>query len=205
MRKPRSHDSIRDALAETARTYRRNLWRDANAYVEIWIEKDALAGVVYPVTALNDVPLMVTRGFSSETFAYNAIDAHGDDWRDLYVYALFDFDRSGQDAANALKEKLERFAIGKPFEVIFENLALTQEQIEAHELPTRPPKRKTIADRRWPHDIACELDALPPDTLRALVQHAIERHLPPAQFEKAKVAEESERKWGEAWTAALDA
>jgi hypothetical protein len=204
MRKPRSHDSIKEALAETARTYRRNLWLDADSKVEIWIEKDALAGVIYPVTARNDVPLMVTRGFSSETFAYNAIEAHGDDWRDLYVYALFDFDRSGQDAANALKEKLERFAKDKPFNVIFENLALTEEQIETFELPTRPPKRKTKADQRWPHDFACELDALPPDILRVLVQDAIERHLPPAQFETEKIAEASEREFGKAWAAALN-
>ena len=26
-------------------------------YVEIWLEKDALAGVVYPVTSMYDVPL----------------------------------------------------------------------------------------------------------------------------------------------------
>jgi len=138
---------------------------------------------------------MVTRGFSSETFAYEAIAARGDDWRDYYVYALYDFDRSGKDAANALREKLERFAKGKPFDVIFQNLALTEEQIDRFSLSTRPPKRKTAADRRWPHDFACELDALPPDTLRAIVQEAIERHLPPAQFEIEKAAEERDRQW----------
>src|SRR5262249_9055851 len=110
MRKPRSYDSVEDALAETARTYRRNLWRDADSYVEIWIEKDALAGVIYPVTSRYDVPLMVTRGFSSETFAYEAVAARRDDERDYYVYYFGDFDRSGRDGANSLKEKLERFA-----------------------------------------------------------------------------------------------
>ena len=63
MRKPRSYDSVDDALAATARLYRRNLWRDAGEYVEVWSEKDALAGVIYPVTANHDVPLMVARGF----------------------------------------------------------------------------------------------------------------------------------------------
>jgi hypothetical protein len=203
MRKPRSFDSIEDALLNTVQTYRRNLWRDADSYVEIWIEKDALAGVVYPITELNDVALMVTRGFSSETFAYNAIEARGDDWRDYHVYALFDFDRSGQDAANALKKKLERFAKGKPFNVVFHNLALTERQITQFGLSKRPPKRKTAADRRWPHDFACELDALPPDALRDLVQLAIERHLPRHQFETGKVAEESERELGRALTAAF--
>jgi len=203
MRKPRSYDSIKQVLTDTVRTYRRNLWNDADSYVEVWIEKDALAGVVYPVTERNDVPLMVTRGFSSETFAYEAVAARGDDWRDYHIYALFDFDRSGRDAANALQGKLERFAKGRPFEVVFHNLALTEEQVETFELSTRSPKRKTAADRRWQYDFACELDALPPNMLRALIQDAIEQHLPPEQFEVQKVAEEDERRLGKIWTAAL--
>ena len=79
MRKPKTHDSVEDALESTARLYRKNLWRDAEDYVEIWIEKDALAGVIYPITSSYDVPLMVTRGFSSETFAYEAIAAREGD------------------------------------------------------------------------------------------------------------------------------
>jgi hypothetical protein len=62
MRKPKSYNSIEDALRETARLYRRNLWRDSEDYVEVWCEKDALAGVIYPVSSLYDVPLMVSRG-----------------------------------------------------------------------------------------------------------------------------------------------
>jgi hypothetical protein len=46
MRKSRTHDSVEDALRETARLYRKALWRDADKVVEIWAEKDALAGVI---------------------------------------------------------------------------------------------------------------------------------------------------------------
>ena len=75
MRKPSSFDDLEDALQTTAKQYRRNLWRNANHYLEIWLEKDVLAGVIYPVTSIYDVPLMVTKGFSSETFTYKAIAA----------------------------------------------------------------------------------------------------------------------------------
>jgi hypothetical protein len=51
-RKPRTFNSVEQALQETARLYRKALWADADAYVEVWLEKDALAGVVLPVTAL---------------------------------------------------------------------------------------------------------------------------------------------------------
>jgi hypothetical protein len=193
MRKPTSYDSVEDALAATARTYRRNLWRDADSYVEIWIEKDALAGVIYPITDQYDVPLMVCRGFSSETFAYEAVAARGDNKRAYYVYYLGDFDRSGRDAARSLQEKLERFAQDCPFSVIFTQIAVIEEQIAYLKLPTRSPKRNSAADRAWPYDYACELDALPPDTLRALVRYYIERHLPRHELEILKAAEESER------------
>ena len=45
-RKPRTFNSPQEAIAETARFYRKALWADADCYVEIWLEKDALAGVV---------------------------------------------------------------------------------------------------------------------------------------------------------------
>jgi hypothetical protein len=74
MRKPTTHDDIEDALLDTARLYRKALWRDTDEVVEIWAEKDALAGVIYPVTSMHDVPLMMTRGFSSETFCFEAVE-----------------------------------------------------------------------------------------------------------------------------------
>jgi len=61
-RRPRTFSSVEQALQDTARLYRKSLWDGANAYVEIWLEKDALSGVVLPVTSMFDVPLMVARG-----------------------------------------------------------------------------------------------------------------------------------------------
>ena len=201
MRKPRSHDSVQDAIEDCAKTYRRNLWQDSSEYVEIWCEKDALAGVIFPVTERNDVPLMVTRGYSSETFCFEAVAAAaraGGD-RPYHVYYLGDFDRAGVDAARSLKEKLSRFAAEDGIEVKFEIIGVTLEQIRDLDLPTREPKRKTAADKKWPHDFACELDAVPPNYMRQLVKDAIERHLPRHQFEKLKVYEEDERNLLNLW------
>jgi hypothetical protein len=66
-RKPRTHSSLSHALKHTAETYRRAIWDNQDSYVEVWLEKDALAGVLLDVTAPWDVPLMVTRGFPSLT------------------------------------------------------------------------------------------------------------------------------------------
>lgn len=204
MRKPNSYDSPQDAMRKWSSIYRRNLWRDADAVVEVWCEKDALAGVIYPVTSLYDTPLMVTRGYSSETFAYNAISEYEGDDRPLFVYYLGDFDRSGRDAARSLNEKLQRFGREFGVTVFFDEIAVTLDQIREMGLATREPKRKTEADKKWPHDFACELDAMPPDELRLIVENAINKHLPQDEFKILKVYEESERIFLERWADSFD-
>jgi hypothetical protein len=49
--KPLTWSSTQAALENTAKMYRRDLWIDQDVHVEIWTEKDAIRGVVYPVTA----------------------------------------------------------------------------------------------------------------------------------------------------------
>jgi hypothetical protein len=193
MRKPHTFSDPTQFLNSSIQLYRKALWNDIPETVEIWCEKDALAGVLYQVTELYDVPLMVTRGFSSETFCYEAIaQRHSEDDRPYFVYYLGDFDRSGVDAASALEEKLQRFAEGK-FPVHFEALAVTLEQIAGMQLPTRAHKRESKADKNWPYDFACELDAIPPDDLRNLVETTIEKHLPEEELIRLKRIEEQER------------
>jgi hypothetical protein len=194
MRKPDTYDSVDDALAETARTYRKSLWRNNDARVEIWCEKDALAGVIYQVTEEYDVALMVARGFSSETFCFEAVEQYDED-KTTYVYYLGDFDRSGRDAANSLEEKLQRFASEKDIKVVFKWIAITPAQVKKYRLPTREPKRESKADQNWEYDYACELDAMAPDVMRDLVEKAINQHLPQDQLAVLKVAEQSEREF----------
>jgi hypothetical protein len=50
VREATTHNSIQDALEWGARNYRRSLWAQVPAYVEIWLEKEALAGVLFDVT-----------------------------------------------------------------------------------------------------------------------------------------------------------
>src|SRR6476659_3308981 len=65
--KPRTWSDAQAALEHTARTYRQALWADQDVHVEFWSEKDAIRGVVYPTTAEYDVPLLIARGYASET------------------------------------------------------------------------------------------------------------------------------------------
>ena len=103
MRKPRTFGGPEEALRRTVETYRKALWDDADAYVEIWLEKDALAGVVYDVTDELDVPLMVSRGYASLSFLYSAADAMANEDRPCHIYHFGDFDPSGVNAADSIE------------------------------------------------------------------------------------------------------
>ena len=55
-RKPRTFSSIQQALEDTAKLYRKRLWENTDEYVEVWLEKDALAGVIFPITGKSRCP-----------------------------------------------------------------------------------------------------------------------------------------------------
>jgi len=190
-RKPRTFSSVEAALRDTARFYRKSLWDNANAYVEIWLEKDALAGVVYPVTEMYDVKLMVSRGYASLSFLYGAAEHINKLDVPAYIYHFGDYDPSGVNAAKKIKETLWEFA--PDADITFLRLAVTPEQITDWNLPTRPTKTSDTRTKKFGSDLSVELDAIEPNTLRLLVEAAIEHHLPAAQFEILKAAEESER------------
>jgi hypothetical protein len=103
-RKPRTFDSVEDALRSTAAFYRKALWADADSYVEIWLEKDALAGVIYPITSMYDVPLMVARGYASLSFLYSAAEYINTLDVPTFIYHCGDFDPSGVNAGEKIEE-----------------------------------------------------------------------------------------------------
>src|SRR4051812_6544701 len=61
-----------EALRFAANRYRKSLWTDTEVQIQIWLEKDALASTISPVTEPYDVPLMVAHGYSSLSFLHEA-------------------------------------------------------------------------------------------------------------------------------------
>jgi hypothetical protein len=189
-RRPVTFDSIEEALDDTAATYRKALWRDASSYVEIWLEKDALSGVVTPITKKFDVPLMVARGYSSETFLHSSGTYMAAVGKPCFVYHFGDFDPSGQDAARAIEKGLRQHA--QSAEIHFERIAVTPGQIAEWNLPSRPTKQSDCRAKKF-GPVSVELDAINPNKLRELVEEAVTRHLPPDQYAILIEAEKSER------------
>jgi hypothetical protein len=190
MRKPRTHSSLEDALEQTARTYRRSVWDDQDAYVEIWLEKDALAGVLYDVTAAWDVPLMVTRGFASLSFLYEAADAIQDQGKPAFLYYFGDHDPSGLDIPRTVEQRIREFA--PEAEITFKRVAVTPEQIEELALPTRPTKTTDSRSKNFEGE-SVEVDAIEPATLRRMTEECITQHIDPDAYDRMKAVEAAER------------
>jgi hypothetical protein len=199
MRKPTTFTGIESCLNNTSKFYRRDLWAAMPVYVEVWVEKDALAGVMMEETEVYDVPLMVARGYASLTFLYSAATAIRAKGKPAHVYHFGDFDPSGQDAARDIEAKLRRYA--PEIEIHFSRPAVTREQIQDWNLPTRPTKQSDPRAKKFGSATSVELDAIPARQLRALVRECIERHVDQEKLALLRVAEESERELLRKWAA----
>ena len=191
MRKPTTYDSAEDALRATAKHYRRSVWADEDVYVEVWLEKEALAGVLVEETDPYDVPLMVTRGYPSLSYLHEAAEAISAKGKPTFIYYFGDHDPSGVDISRNVESRLRQFA-GEDAAITFQRVAVTPEQIAVWQLPTRPTK-KTDSRARGFIGESIEVDAIPPAQLRELCRDAIERHMSPEAMRILEVAEQSER------------
>ena len=190
MRKPRTYHSLRGMLEVTKQTYRRALWDSQASYVEVWLEKDALAGVLYEQTEIWDVPLMVTRGYPSVSYLFAAGSTIRDQGKPAFLYYLGDHDPSGRDITRATEAGLREFA--PDAEIYFERLAVTEEQIRLLHLPTRPTKATDSRGKHFQGE-SVEVDAIPSSVLRALVQQAIEQHVNERELQRLREIERQER------------
>ena len=190
VRKPTTYDSWSETLENTARFYRQSVWTNQKDYVEIWLEKEGLASVLYPVTYLYDVPLMATKGYSSISFLHSAAETITAQRKPAFLYYAGDWDPSGVDITKNVERRLREFA--PQAEIHFERIAVTPQQIEDWELPSRPTKASDSRARGFQGD-SVEVDAIPPTQLRELVKAAIEQHITADQLAWIKVIEGEER------------
>jgi hypothetical protein len=191
--------------AEAARhTYRRDVWQDQPRYVEVWIEKDALAPAVREACARYRVPYNVGRGYDGWTSIRKAASRYIErEWQRIETTVLYlgDFDPSGEDMHRSLIDRLAR--VGAHPDV--PKIALTVE--DARALPadfTKVGDSRAAAFVARYGDLAVELDALPAAELRRRITEAIEERMDMGALEATLDAEreqreETARKIGEAF------
>jgi hypothetical protein len=154
-------------------SYRLPRWRGQDVYVELWVEKDALAGVLAPLAREFHVTMMVNRGYSSQSAMYEAANRFIDSEKPGKCLYLGDHDPSGEDMVRDIRDRLDMFEA----DVTVEKLALTMEQVRAY---TPPPNPAKMTDPRATDYIAehgnesWEVDALPPEVLSGIIRERFE-------------------------------
>ena len=184
--------SMEEARDRTVETYRRDLWETQDHYVEVWVEKDAIAGIVSAVADTFGVKTFVCRGNASLTSLYEAADTFRvmqERGKQVSIIYLGDHDPSGLHI-----DASARASLSADFGVVVEfvRAAVTPAQIQDLGLPTRPHKEGDRRAAGWEGGCV-EVDAIPTRTLKQIVKDKITEHIEPGAWAAWQQIEEMEK------------
>jgi hypothetical protein len=221
-RRPRASPdwpNIQSLVESALASYRLPRWKGQSHYAELWVEKDALAGVLEPLASRFHVTLMVNRGYSSQSAMYESArrfiqacmasrEDNGDEAvvgeaqyegetvelvRTPTLFYLGDHDPSGEDMVRDIRDRLAMFGIN----VRVEKVALTTAQVRQFNPPENPVKFSDSRAEAYvaKHGKHCwEVDALPPDELARIIRRAftgiIDKGMMDVIMEREKVDKE---------------
>lgn len=167
----RTYDDPAELIESMVDKFHLDLWENQNVRVEVWVEKEALAGVVERAALSRGVNYFSCRGYVSQSEMHSAAQRHRY-WerqgQDMVILHLGDHDPSGIDMTRDIMDRLNLF--GASTEV--HRIALNFDQVEAYNPPPNPAK---LTDSRAEGYIekygteSWELDALDPATLNELI------------------------------------
>lgn len=190
------YENMAQALKEAYDSFRLKRWKEQENYVEVWVEKDALSGVLLPITDEYHVRLLVNRGYSSASAMQQAstrflrAEAEG---KNCHIIYLGDHDPSGEDMVNDIRKRLGEFWC----DVKVKKIALTMDQIHQYRPPPNPAKRTDprAASYIRKHGFqSWELDALPPDVLDVMLRDALDGLINKPLYKEAIKAEAPDKK-----------
>ncbi|OPZ03990.1 MAG: hypothetical protein BWZ09_02101 [Alphaproteobacteria bacterium ADurb.BinA305] len=175
-KRPSEWDDLGDIVNAVLHSYRLPRWKDQPEYVELWVEKDALAGVLAPIATEYHVTLMVNRGYSSQSAMYEAgrrFKNAQEEGKGLHLLYLGDHDPSGEDMVRDVADRLAMFGVE---DLDVDKLALTMTQIRQYKPPPNPAKvtdsrAKAYIEKHGEH--SWEVDALPPNVLAKIIRSAL--------------------------------
>lgn len=188
-------DDPEHAMDAIATQYRTRLWDTQPWYVEVWVEKEALADVVSRPADRWFVPYFACKGYTSQSEMWRAgqrlLEREQAGKKTLIIH-LGDHDPSGIDMTRDIETRLWTFGS----EVEVKRIALNFDQVEQYDPPPNPAK---LTDSRAESYVeiygyeSWELDALDPATLDALIDGEIQEHLDLEQWNIDHAAMETER------------
>ncbi len=189
-------DSPQSMIDSALASYRRDHWEGQQYHVEVWIEKDALVGVIETACRDLDVTYFSCRGYTSQSEMWAAAQRlirYTRLGQDPVIIHLGDHDPSGIDMSRDIEDRLNLFRVPG---LTFERIALNMDQVLEHDPPPNPAK---LTDSRVGPYIAAygdeswELDALDPTTLGNLIREAVLLYRDEDAFTGVKATENEER------------
>jgi hypothetical protein len=188
-------ESPQHIIEASARSYCEDKWAAQATRVEVWIEKEALAGVFEMVCERLDVALFPCRGYSSKTSKFEGAErlAGYEELGQRTVVIYFgDHDPSGIDMGRGLQRNLALY--GSRAALI--RVGMNMDQVEQYAPPPNFAKPSDSRYRKYQEEFGnkCwELDALDPATLVALVEDGVSRYRDDDAWQAATAAEEERR------------
>jgi hypothetical protein len=185
-------------ISAAAHSYREDLWAGQRYRPEVWIEKDALLGVIEGICTEWRVPYFAHRGNNSQTLQYQAgkrFAEYLDQGLIPLVLHLADHDPNGIDMTRDNEERLALYARAK---IEVRRIALNLDQVRQYNPPPSFVKegdtRTSGYRERFGTDECWELDALSPIVIADLIRTEIESLLEPKAWAKALAHEQRGRK-----------
>jgi len=156
------YENIQNYGNAVVSSYTRDRWESQDTYVEVWIEKASMTGILKDITRKYCVPLVIGNGYNSLPAVIegvNRISSYGKD--DNVIIYLGDLDPSGIDMDREIRQRfIKHFHIEPDMQRIALTIEQTQEfnlapQLEIKKTDPRYPKYKALyGDDSW------ELEAL---------------------------------------------
>lgn len=167
-------DSPEELVGIAARQFRIDKWARQPYRPEVWVEKEALAGVVGQVCDKLDVAYFACRGYVSQSEMWRAANRlrHYELTQQPIIFHLGDHDPSGMDMSRDIQDRLHLFGA----RANFERLALNMDQVEQYNPPPNPAKFSDSRCEEYVREYgneSWELDALEPAVLEALISDAV--------------------------------
>jgi hypothetical protein len=165
-------------------------WHEQKEYVEVWVEKDALAGTLKSILEGRHVRIVPNRGFSSIAFSHSNVERVKQfryEGKNVHIIYFGDLDPSGEVIDQVINEKIRQCGL---YGVDFRRIAVTEEQTRQFNLPQNPDpqtlkklkqdtRAKSFMRRHNNKLFQIEVDALQayaPEEFKNMVQQSVDKY-----------------------------
>jgi len=168
-------DSPQEIITAIGRQFHIDTRADQDTYIEVWVEKDALVGVLERACDELDVPYMSCRGYVSQSSMWEAAQRFikkEDCGKETYLIYLGDHDPSGINMPKDIQYRLRLFKSTCELR----RIALTMSQVEEYSPPPNFAKETDSRHKKYQvnfGDNSWELDALEPRIISELIDDAV--------------------------------